>query len=144
MHWGKLLLASGEALKPIKCFFHLISIQWDNDGNWTYKNNKEDEDYQAAIPLVDGLVEEIQHLHINEPIKTLGSMTCPSGCSKGSVKYMQTKGIAWKDMIKVSKLSRRNVWFMLEKQLWPRISFGFCAVTASYQELSECLMKIYY
>jgi hypothetical protein len=71
-------------------------------------------------------------------------MTCPSGCSKGSIKYMQTKGIAWKDMIKVRKLSHRNVWFMLEKQLWPRISFGLCEVTASYQKLSECLMKIYY
>jgi hypothetical protein len=57
---------------------------------------------------------------------------------------MQTKGIAWKDIIKVGKLSRWNVWFMLEKQFWPRISFGLCAVTASYQELSECLMKIYY
>jgi hypothetical protein len=26
-NWGKLLLASGGALKPIKCFFHLISFQ---------------------------------------------------------------------------------------------------------------------
>ena len=98
------------------CFFHLISFQWDKDGNWTYENNKEDEDYQAVAPLADGLVGEVQHLGINKPIKTLGSMTCPSGCSKGSIKYMQMEGIAWKDMIKVGKLSHRNVWFMLEKQ----------------------------
>ena len=33
---------------------------------------------------------------------------------------------------------------MLDKQFWPRISYGLCAVTASYRELTECLMKIYY
>jgi hypothetical protein len=86
-NWGKLLLASGGALNPIKCFFHLISFQWDKNGNWTYKNNEEDEDYQAAVPLADGLVGEIQHLGINKPIETLGSMTSPSGCAKGSIKY---------------------------------------------------------
>ncbi len=57
---------------------------------------------------------------------------------------MQKKVAAWKDMIKVGKLSRRNVWFMMDKQFWPRISFGLCAVPATFHELSEYLMKIYY
>ncbi len=47
-------------------------------------------------------------------------------------------------MILAGKLSRQNVWFMLDKKFWPRISYGLCAVTASHKELSECLMKIYY
>ncbi len=143
-NWGKLLLATGGALKPIKCFFHLISFNWNEDGSWTYENNKEGEEFQAAVPLADGSFGKIQHLGINEPIKTLGFMTCPSGSSKGSIEYMQKKGIAWKDMVKAGKLSRRNVWFMLDKQFWPRISFGLCAVAATYRKLSECLMKIYY
>jgi hypothetical protein len=69
---------------------------------------------------------------------------CPTGCNKGSIKYMLEKGNAWKDMISSGHLRRRNVWFMLEKQFWPRISFGLCAVTATLPELSECLMKTYY
>ena len=28
-NWGKLLLATGGALKPSKCFFHLISFKWN-------------------------------------------------------------------------------------------------------------------
>jgi hypothetical protein len=71
-------------------------------------------------------------------------MTCPSSGSKGAIEYMQTKCRAWKDMILAGKLSRRNVWFMLDKQFWPGISYGLCAVTALHKELSECLMKIYY
>jgi hypothetical protein len=43
-------------------------------------------------------------------------MTYPSSCSKGAITYMHTKEDAWKDMVKEGKLSRRNVWFMLEKQ----------------------------
>jgi hypothetical protein len=143
-NWGKLLLATGGALKPIKCFFHLISFTWGKDGSWAYEDNEEDEEFQATVPLADGSFGNIQHLGIHEPIKTLGSMTCPSGSSKGSIEYMQKKGTAWKDMIKAGKLSRRNVWFMLDKQFWPRVSFGLCAVGASFSELLECLMKIYY
>jgi hypothetical protein len=35
-NWGKLLIASGEALQPIKCFYYLISFQWKPDGSWVY------------------------------------------------------------------------------------------------------------
>ena len=33
---------------------------------------------------------------------------------------------------------------MMDKQFWPRVSYGLCAVSASYKDLSECLMKTYY
>ena len=58
------------------------------------------------VPLSDGSAGRIQHLGINEHIKTLGSMTSPSGGSKGAIEYMQTKGRAWKDMMVAGKLSR--------------------------------------
>ena len=57
---------------------------------------------------------------------------------------MQKKRAAWKNMIKVGKLSRRNVWFMMDKQFWPRISFGLCTIPAIFHKLSECLMKVNY
>ena len=142
--WGKLLLATGGALKPSKCFFHLISFKWNKAGVWSYDDNEENEEYRARVPLADGSFGDIEHLGVNTPIKTLGSMTCPTGCNKGSIKYMLAKGNAWKDMISAGHLSRRNVWFMLEKQFWPRVAFGLCAVTATLPELSECSMKTYY
>ena len=74
-NWGNLLLAPGEALKPIKCFYHLISFRWNGEGSWAYENNEEDDEFQAVVPLADGSVGEIKHLGINEPIKTLRSMT---------------------------------------------------------------------
>jgi uncharacterized protein (UPF0332 family) len=52
-NWGKLLIASGGALKPVKCFFQLISFKWNEDGTWAYEDNGEDDEFQAVVPLSD-------------------------------------------------------------------------------------------
>jgi hypothetical protein len=121
-NWGKLLLASGSTLKPSKCFFHLISFSWKPDGTWYYTKNEDDEEFRAVVPLADGSFAPIEHLGVDVPNKTLGTMTCPSGNNKSAINYMQTKGMAWKDMVTGGTLSRRNIWFMLDKQFWPRVS----------------------
>jgi hypothetical protein len=41
LNWGRLLLATGGALKPAKCFYHMISFLWKPDQSWKYHvNNK--------------------------------------------------------------------------------------------------------
>jgi hypothetical protein len=106
----------------VKCFFHLISFKLRADGNWAYGDNELDEDFCMIVPLKDGSFALINHLGTHESTKLLGSMTCPSGCNKEAIKYMLTKSRAWRDMIKIGKLSRRYVWFMMKKQFWPRVS----------------------
>jgi hypothetical protein len=39
INWGRLLIATGGALKPSKCSFYLISFKWKADGTWVYKDN---------------------------------------------------------------------------------------------------------
>ena len=39
--WGRLLIATGGSYKPDKCFYHLLSFQWDNKGKWHYAPNHE-------------------------------------------------------------------------------------------------------
>jgi hypothetical protein len=36
INWGKLLIATGGALKPAKCLYCLISFKWESDGTWNY------------------------------------------------------------------------------------------------------------
>lgn len=48
------------------------------------------------------------------------------------------------DKAKASKLNKRVLVFLLDKQFWPGVSFGISSVCASFAELEECLMKIYY
>jgi hypothetical protein len=130
-------------LKLAKSFFHLISFKFKTDGTWHYKENEKEEEFCAVVPLADGSFAQINHLGIHEPTKMLGSMTCPSGCNKEAIKYMLTKMRAWRDTIKAGKVSRHYIWFMMEKQFWPRVAFRLCAVLALYKVLSESLMSTY-
>jgi hypothetical protein len=88
VNWGKLPLASGGALKPSTCFYPLISFRFKVDGTWAYEDNVGNEEYQAVVPLANGSFAPIGHLSVDESTTTLGSMTCPSGCNKGAIKYM--------------------------------------------------------
>ena len=56
---------------------------------------------------------------------------------------MQTKSREWAMTVKEGKLSRRNVWFMMKVQFWPKVAFGICNNMAPFDVLSECLMKSY-
>ena len=33
-NWGKLLIATGGALKPPKCFYTLLDFEWNVKGKW--------------------------------------------------------------------------------------------------------------
>jgi hypothetical protein len=37
-NWVNLLIATGGALQPAKCFYSIISYEWTN-GEWWYSNN---------------------------------------------------------------------------------------------------------
>ena len=51
---GNLLMASGGALKPVKCFYYLISFVWDAQGRWRYAKNKNHNEFRLFVPTVDG------------------------------------------------------------------------------------------
>jgi hypothetical protein len=104
-NWGKLLLVLAGALKPAKCFYHLISFKFKANGTWSYEDDKNNEEFCVVVPLSDGSFAHIDHLGIHESAKMLGSMTCSLGCNKGAIKYMLTKSTDWGDVIQVGKLS---------------------------------------
>ena len=43
-NWGRLLIATSGALKPSKCFYHLILFSWNTDGTWRYDPNDKQPD----------------------------------------------------------------------------------------------------
>jgi hypothetical protein len=144
INWGKLLIAMGGALKLAKCSYYLISFSRKADGTWIYSTNEIRPELQISVPMADGSLVEIEHLPVNRAVKTLGSMTCPSGSNMAALQHMQTQGQEWVDRVKSGKLSRRNVWFMLDRQFWLRLGFRICNNTASWDGLEYCLKKVYW
>jgi hypothetical protein len=71
-NWRRLLIATGGALKPAKCFYHLISFLWKPDGTWHYNDNHKNPAFQLHVPLANGDMAPIKHLSVDSPSKTLG------------------------------------------------------------------------
>ncbi len=57
---------------------------------------------------------------------------------------MQEKAQEWVNNVRNGHLHRRNVWFSLKVQFWPRIGYGLCSSTASFNELDRALHRQYY
>ena len=105
-NWGKLLIGTGGAFKPIKCFFHLISFVWKASGKWAYADNEANEELDLFVSMPDGTMAPIEHLSVAQGKETLGVFTCPSGCARAHLKSMQEKTQEWIDRANEGKLSR--------------------------------------
>jgi hypothetical protein len=144
LSWGNLLIATGGSLKPAKCFYHLLSYEWKADGTWQYARNEEREDLQIVVPQPDDTTLPIRHLSVHEARKTLGSMTAPSGGYSAALEGMREKAQAWIDTAKNAKLAQQNVWFLVDRQFWPKVNFGVGTIAAPFDTLTHCLHKQYY
>jgi hypothetical protein len=141
--WGNLLIATGGALQPNKCFYSIISFEWRN-GEWSYANNTLRGEFGVTVPLPRGKAAAIEHKSTDHAEKTLGAMTSPDGESAGSIQMMQEKAQAWINAVRNGHLHRRNAWFLLKVQFWPRIGYGLCSSTVTFHELEYALHREYY
>ncbi len=62
------------------------------DGSWVYETNKTNADLAIGVPMADGSIEEIKHLPCNSALKTLGSLTCPTGSNTTALDRMRLQG----------------------------------------------------
>ncbi len=141
--WGNLLIATGSALQPAKCFYSIISFDWNN-GDWSYALNVSNDKLRITVPLPGGNNAPIDHKPIKHAEKTLGAMTSPNGNSASAICMMQEKAQQWINAVRNGKLHRQNVWFSLKVQFRPRIGYSLCSSTASLKELDKVLYRQYY
>ncbi len=92
--WGNLLIATGGALQPSKCFYSIISFNWIN-GAWTYTSNADKGEFGVTVPLPGGGKAGIGHKVVSHAKKTLGVMTSPDGDSWASTVMIQEKAQQW-------------------------------------------------
>jgi len=140
-NWGQLLMATGGAFKPPKCFFHLISFVWKGSGQWAYAQNEQREELEIAVPMPDGSMVPIKHLSVDTAKETLGVYTCPSGKAKAQIKAMQQKAQDWIDRAKEGKMRRRDIRFLLGHHCGQKSVMG-CARSLPPGRSSMAVSKI--
>jgi hypothetical protein len=136
--WGNLLIATGGALQPAKCFYSIISFDWNNR-DWSYASNASKGELGITVPLLGSGSASIDHKPVEHAEKTLGAMTSPNGNSGSTIRMMQEKAQQWINAVRNGHLHCRNVWFSLKVQFWPRISYGLCSSAATLQGLDRAL-----
>jgi hypothetical protein len=124
--WGNLLIATGGVLQPSKCFYSIILFEWEN-GLWKHANNSPKDEFGITVPLLGSTAAAIGHKSIEHVEKTLGAMTSPDGNSAASITMIQEKAQQWINAVQNGHLHRRNVWFLVKVQLWPRIGYVLCS-----------------
>jgi hypothetical protein len=93
LSWGEVLIATGGALKPPKCFYYLIGYKWDDKGNWTYQDEPDLSEMMVSVTLPDGTIAPIQQHTVHTPSITLGGQTPPSGLN--ALSSMTEKALDW-------------------------------------------------
>jgi hypothetical protein len=85
--WHNLLIATGGALKPEKCFWYSLNYT-SVEGKWCYADVS---DFELKITCPDGGVHKINQKSPTTSMKTLGVVDAPAGDNKGHLEYIKSK-----------------------------------------------------
>ena len=86
----------------------------------------------------------IEHLGVDVAKETLGVFVCPSGAADKQLDVINSKVQEWTSRAEDSKVRRRDVWFPVDHQLWPRLFYGLCSVETPWDTLEKALVKRWY
>eukprot|EP00804_Cyclotella_cryptica_P018896 CCRYP_006429-RA/>CCRYP_006429-RA protein AED:0.69 eAED:0.69 QI:0/-1/0/1/-1/0/1/0/365 len=140
--WGELLIATGGALKPPKCFYYLIGYKWNQEGNWEYLQEPDLPVIPITVPLPDGSTAPIERHSAFTPSTTLGGQTSPSGLH--ALSSILEKSLDWAHKARNSNLRPRDFHVSVHRKFWPKIKYGLCANTSSLAELISAMHRPYY
>ena len=91
--------------------------------------------------MPDGKLCQIEQISVDTTKETLGAITCPSGSFEIHLSSMEKKGQKWIDRAKENHLVQRDLWFLLDGQLWPKLGYGIGCVDLPWKRLEVCLRK---
>ena len=163
--WGNLLMATGGALNPKKCFWTIHDMAPRSDGTWEYRRCKpaletiaegnempgtnleerdEDRDGQLdelemTIPQIGGDVAAITQLQASQATENLGLLAAPDGNPQLQFDELGKKMDKWTERIKDGHLPARSNWLSYQCQLWPGLRYGLGASAATIDQLEKGL-----
>ena len=103
--------------------------------------NEDNEEHQFEVPLPGGDSASIRQLAATQAEETLGVLSCPTGDQTAVIARMQKKADEWIGRAKDSHLGRRDIWFLLERQLWMGLRYGLCCNSSPWKKLETALKK---
>lgn len=140
-NWDRLLMATGGGFSPKKRFYYNISFKRTKAGCWRYKDHTQTREFSPSVPVAGGGQVPIENISIDTAKTTLGAWMCPSGKAGPSLDALKKRTQAWVDMALSAKLPSHDIWFRLERQMWPGAGYGVANNLASWKQLKTCLER---
>jgi hypothetical protein len=105
--WARLLMATGGALNPSKCYWYMVNYRCQN-GQWEYGNTIQ---HRLTIPLLGGDRKAILQLPAMEEQKMLGVWSSPTGLdTKNLQEVVLGKTPKWVGRLKNAHLPTYLAW----------------------------------
>ena len=137
--WARLLIATGGALNPSKCYWYMILYKCQ-DGEWEYEN---DLSHNMTILMPGGDRTKITQLPVTEGKKMLGVWSTPTGSDE---KHLQEvilgKTSKWVGRLKNAQLPVHLAWKAYRYQLWPSIKYGLGTLATTRTVMDRLLHKL--
>lgn len=141
--WTKLVLATGGALRPDKCFWYWIAFRFKN-GIPYYRSLRELPKEPILVPMRDGSLEPIELKQFDDATVTLGVPQCPAGTPDAQLSKMKQHGFDWADKASTTPLPRYVNRMCHDHMLVPRMKYGIECLLATPSELSAEMRKVMY
>ena len=118
--WNDLLWTSGGALEQLKCSFHLISSDWNDDGHPFLKGGTTG----ISIQLTDGTtVNPTYQISNYTSHKTLGCYINPAYNNNQTWQKMQQKNTSFANLLETNYFTRSEAWTFYTAMYLPSITY---------------------
>jgi ribonuclease HI len=138
--WKDLLEASGGKLELSKCFYYILSWQFDDEGNaspMTISEQRVHHVNQIEIPDTNGSQTFIQQKEVNKAHKTLGCYKAIDGNEKEQISYLQTKSKKFSRCLYTANLSRKQANMAYKMIYIPSMKYGLPACSLSHNTIES-------
>ena len=136
--WERAAKVTGGAIAPLKCWWYLVTFQWNKHGEWRYGKAQENEIKMLAKDA-DEKLHEIKRLDCSEAQEMLGVHIAPDGSSKAQLKVLTEKARDYAERLRICHTYRHEAWLGLTTIATKSIEYCLPATTLSEKECDSIM-----
>jgi len=135
--WERLLYSTGGALNIQKCFWFLLSWQWNNGQATCHTLTSLPYDLRTTSGGNTSTSEVIKRIETTEPYRTLGVWISPIGHNKGAMEILHQITTDFNKCITTSHLNRTEAIAAYIQHLLPKVQFQLPVLSLSQKECDK-------
>ena len=138
--WEKAAKITGGAIAPQKCWWYLVTYEWDKHCNWKYGRvtNK----YSIKAKDADEKIHTIQLLESDEAQEMLGVHLAPDGNNKKQFEEMMKKATEYSERMRTGYVHRHEAWLGLTSMATKSLEYCLPATTLSESQCNQIMWKL--